>query len=113
MGRLGPDLDSNGNPISNTGTQSAENNSYQVLNADPHWSPQVNDAWLQGGIDAKREFTVTSHPDWTNFRSGVKFDRDGNFSRGNHPKTVFLDEMIKLRDAGYRFKDGKMLPPRE
>ena len=111
MGRLRPDVSPNGQLIPNTGTQAAADNDYQTLGSNS-WSPQVNNAWVQGGTDARREFTVTSHTEWSNLRSDPKFDVNLNFlGRGDHPKTIFTRELLQLRDAGYKLVDGEMVPP--
>jgi hypothetical protein len=38
--------------------------------SDPDWTINVNDAWIQGGIDANKPFYLGSNPSLSNFRSG-------------------------------------------
>lgn len=73
------------------------------------WSPSVNDAFLQGGIDANKPFYLGSNADISNYRAAWNA-LEGN--RGSHPQTVFFREMKQLRDAGYRLKGDYMLPPK-
>ncbi|MEJ2019691.1 MAG: hypothetical protein P8X51_15840, partial [Maritimibacter sp.] len=88
-------------------TEAGEQLGMQRLNTDA-WSPQVNDAWVQGGIDANKTFYLGSKPDISNFRAA--WDAlEAN--RGNHPATVFFREMKQLRDAGYRLEGDYMVPP--
>lgn len=63
------------------------------------WTPSINDAFVQGGIDAGKPFYLGSNPDISNYRAAWNA-LEGN--RGDHPETVFLREMKQLRDAGYR-----------
>src|SRR5690606_598501 len=78
------------------------------LNSD-NWSPNVNDAFVQGGIDAGKPFYLGSSPDISNYRAAWNA-LEGN--RGSHPQTVFFREMKQLRDAGYRLEGDYMLPPK-
>ena len=73
-----------------------------------NWTENVNDAFVQGGIDAGKPFYLGSRPDISNYRSAWNA-LEGN--RGSHPQTVFLREMKQLRDAGYRLEGDYMLPP--
>ena len=73
----------------------------QRLNASP-WSPEVNDAWVQGAIDARRSFYLGSEVNIRNLRSGDPL----------YPRTIYMRELQQLRSAGY-YRDGNvMLPPR-
>ncbi|MEX1827162.1 hemagglutinin repeat-containing protein [Luteibacter sp. CQ10] len=67
----------------------------------PNWSVNVNDAWIQGGIDSGKTFYLGT---------GISI---GNLRSGNieYPTTVYFRELLQLRDAGY-FKQGDyLLPP--
>ena len=75
----------------------------------PLQSPNVNDAFVQGGIDAGKPFYLGSSPDISNYRAAWNA-LEGN--RGSHPQTVFFREMKQLRDAGYRLEGDYMLPPK-
>jgi len=77
------------------------------LNSDG-WTVNVNDAFVQGGIDAGKPFYLGSSPDIANYRAA--WDAVTS-SRGTHPETVFFREMKQLRDAGYRLEGNYMLPP--
>lgn len=73
--------------------------------------PGVNDAFIKGGIDAKKSFYLGSNPDISNYRAAGIFDASGNFlGRGDFPETVFFHEMRQLRDAGYRLQGDYMVP---
>ncbi|ODS23908.1 hypothetical protein AB835_06670 [Candidatus Endobugula sertula] len=74
-----------------------------------NWSENVNDAFVQGGIDAGKPFYLGSSPDISNYRAAWNA-LEGN--RGNHPQTVFFREMKQLRDAGYRLEGDYMVPPK-
>ena len=75
----------------------------QRLN-NPDWSVSVNDAWVQGGIDAKKKFYLGSNPD-------TKSLRRQSYPHGSYPTTVFFRELKQLRDAGYRRVGDYMVPP--
>lgn len=68
---------------------------------DPDWTINVNDAWVQGGINARKPFYLGSEISFKNLRSG-----DPVF-----PKTVFFRELSQLRDAGYVRQGDSMVPP--
>ncbi|MDB4020374.1 hypothetical protein N9491_07170, partial [Planktomarina temperata] len=72
------------------------------------WTPNVNDLFVQGGIDAGKPFYLGSNPDISNYRAAWNA-LEGN--RGNYPQTIFFREMKQLRDAGYRLVGDNMLPP--
>jgi RHS repeat-associated protein len=72
---------------------------YNVLDSN-RWSPGVNKAWVQGGIDAKQNFKLVSPQ---NSETLWDFDR-------NCPK-VFQDELDMLRAADYYEWDGWMIHP--
>jgi hypothetical protein len=67
----------------------------------PNWTPRVNDAWVQGGIDAGKPFYLGSNISIGNLRSG-----DRQF-----PTTIFFRELRQLRDAAYHREEVWMLPP--
>lgn len=68
---------------------------------DPDWTPKVNDAWMQGGIDAKKPFYLGSNPTMKNLRS----------NNPQYPTTVFFRELKQLRAAGYTRQGDWMMPP--
>lgn len=68
---------------------------------DPDWSTNVNDAWVQGGIDANKPFYLGSEISFKTLRSGDPI----------YPKTIFFRELSQLRDAGYYRQGDWMLPP--
>jgi YD repeat-containing protein len=69
---------------------------------EPNWTINVNDAWIQGGIDAQHPFYLGSPIKMSTLRSG-----DPIF-----PTTVYFRELQQLRAAGY-YREGEfMLPPR-
>ncbi|WMT01169.1 hypothetical protein RDV84_14305 [Lysobacter yananisis] len=72
----------------------------QRLNA-PAWNPQINDAWVQGGIDASRKFYLASPIRFNTLRSGDPL----------YPTTVFMRELKMLRGAGYSRQGDYMIPP--
>jgi hypothetical protein len=65
------------------------------------WSPSVNDAFIQGGIDAGRPFYLGSNVEIGNLRS----------NNPTYPTTVFFRELRQLRDAGYVRVGDYMVPP--
>jgi hypothetical protein len=69
---------------------------------DPDWTINVNDAWIQGGIDAQKPFYLGSNISISNLRSGNPI----------HPKTVFFRELEQLRAAGYQKQGNWMMPPK-
>lgn len=69
---------------------------------EPDWTINVNDAWIQGGIDAGKPFYLGSNISPNNLRSG----------NPTYPFTVFFRELKQLRDAGYYRQGNMMLPPR-
>ncbi|MFH1260125.1 MAG: hypothetical protein ABII74_10035 [Elusimicrobiota bacterium] len=73
---------------------------HQVLNTKM-WSPEINDTWIQGGIDRKAEFYLASPQTTENLWS---FER-------NREK-IFQRELRQLKDSGYRQVGDKMLPPK-
>jgi RHS repeat-associated protein len=69
---------------------------------DPNWSPNVNDAWMQGGIDARKPFYLGSEPSDAN-----RYNAPGS----EHPTTVFHRELGQLENAGYNRTGDYMTPP--
>ncbi len=67
-----------------------------------NWSLNVNDAWVQGGIDANKPFYLGSNISIGNLRSD-----DPRF-----PTTVFMRELKQLREAGYTRVGDYMMPPK-
>ena len=75
-------------------TIAAEGRGFQRLGVPNNvWEQKVNDAWVQGGIDAGRPFYVGSHPEIKNFRADADFENGVFVGRGDHPETVFFKEM--------------------
>jgi phage-related tail fiber protein len=68
---------------------------------EPDWTINVNDAWVNGGIDARQPFYLGSPITIGNLRSG----------NATFPTTVYFRELTQLRDAGYYRQGGYMLPP--
>jgi hypothetical protein len=69
---------------------------------EPDWTINVNDAWIQGGIDAGKPFYLGSNITPGNLRSG----------NPTYPYTVFFRELKQLRDAGYYREGNMMMPPK-
>ena len=71
----------------------------QRLNS-PNWSPEVNDAWIKGGIDAGKPFHLLSDPR----------DLANLYNPAGHPRreTIFKRELDQLKHAGYKKKGGCM-----
>ncbi len=72
------------------------------------WTPSINEAFIQGGIDAKKPFYLGSSPQISNYRHAWDILER---RRVPYPNTVFFTEMKQLRDAGYRLIGDYMLPP--
>jgi hypothetical protein len=68
---------------------------------EPTWSINVNDAWIQGGIDGGKPFYLGSNISIGNLRSGNPM----------YPKTVFFRELEQLKAAGYIKQGDWMYPP--
>ncbi len=66
------------------------------------WTPAVNDAWIQGGIDRGATFYLGSNPGGANFN---------NPPGSTHPNTVFKREYDQLLAAGYTKHGNEMWPP--
>ena len=69
---------------------------------DPGWTPNVNDAWVQGGIDAKKKYYLGSNPNDSNLYNPPGSD---------YPTTVFHREIEQLKKAGYTQVGNYMVPP--
>jgi RHS repeat-associated protein len=84
-------------------TAAAEQIGMRRLN-NPNWTPAVNDAWVQGGIDRGAPFYLAS-PDIPANRVNPPGSR--------FPNTVFDRELNQLQAAGYRKSacGTWMLPP--
>ncbi len=70
-------------------TEAGEDLGFQCLDTDV-WSLEVNDAWVQGGIDARRNFYLGSPETADNLWDAV-----------NNRPTVMAREIQQLRKAGY------------
>lgn len=68
------------------------------------WSPTVNDAWVQGGIDRNAPFYMGSP---------ASHDNLYNPPGSTHPTTVYHRELTQLQNAGYTPSScgNWMLPP--
>ena len=75
---------------------------FQKLTSDV-WSLGVNDAWVQGGIDAKKHFYLGSP-------IKVKNLRTTEWPHDEYGTTVFMRELKQLRGAGY-VKNGDYMMP--
>ena len=77
----------------------APEQTFHRLNVNPgkDWSPEVNDAWLQGVIDAGRPVKLVSP---------VKKATLKNPPGERHPYTVFRRELHQLKNAGYTIRSG-------
>jgi hypothetical protein len=64
------------------------------------WSKEVNDAWIQGGIDRKASFYLASDPSPENL-----------VNKTRKAPTVFLRELQQLENAGYHRAGNYMIPP--
>jgi filamentous hemagglutinin len=69
---------------------------------EPDWTINVNDAWIQGGIDAQRPFYLGTPIKIGGLRSGDPI----------YPTTVYFRELQQLRAAGYYREGDLMLPPK-
>ncbi|MFD0861154.1 DUF6531 domain-containing protein [Sungkyunkwania multivorans] len=74
---------------------------YHVLNSN-RWSPGVNKAWIQAGIDKGASFQLVS-PQIEKYLVVQKGARKGM-------PTVFADELAQLKKAGYVQKGNFMVP---
>lgn len=75
---------------------------YQRLHLEKGWTPAVNDAWVQGGIDGNKSFLMVSDPSVNRVNPpGSKFKY-----------TVFDRELKQLEAAGYKPKGMTMNPPK-
>ncbi|MDE1465723.1 hypothetical protein [Spartinivicinus poritis] len=81
-------------------TAAREKLGFRRLN-DSDWTINVNDAWIQGGIDARKKFYLGSNIDFKNLRT----------DNPKYPTTVFFRELKQLRDAGYKKVGNYMVPP--
>jgi RHS repeat-associated protein len=79
-------------------TEAAEKIGMRRLNTKG-WTPAVNDAWMQGGIDAKKDFYLASKPIAAN-----RINPPGS----RFPTTVFDRELKQLAAAGYKQKGNLM-----
>lgn len=66
------------------------------------WTPAVNDAWIQGGIDRGATFFLGNNP------VGGSFN---NQPGAAHPTTIFKREFDQLLAAGYVQRGYEMWPP--
>jgi RHS repeat-associated protein len=72
---------------------------YNVLKSD-RWSPGVNKAWVQGGIDSKKTFKIVSPQ-----------TKPYLWDKKNKRPRVFDDELKQLRRAGYVEINNHMVHP--
>ncbi|THU38462.1 type IV secretion protein Rhs [Niastella caeni] len=82
-------------------TEAAEQIGMRRLNTKG-WTPAVNDAWVQGGIDANKTFYLAS--------DNVDANRT-NPPGSKFPKTVFDRELNQLDAAKYKQDGNYMKPP--
>jgi len=69
---------------------------------EPDWTINVNDAWIQGGVDAQQPFYLGSPIKIGNLRSGNPI----------YPTTVYFRKLQQLRAAGHYREGDLMLPPK-
>ena len=81
-------------------TEAAEKIGMRRLNTSG-WTPAVNDAWMQGGIDANKTFHLASD----NIPANRLTPPGSRF-----PTTVFDRELLQLEAAGYSQHGNKMKP---
>ncbi|MBT9315957.1 peroxidase family protein [Leptothoe spongobia] len=67
------------------------------------WTPEVNDAWLQGVIDARRPFQLASPIKKTTLKNPP--DDESGFKY-----TVYRRELKQLKKAGYTIRNGWAIP---
>jgi RHS repeat-associated protein len=80
---------------------------YHVLDIHPQqWNLNVNDAWVQAGIDTRTQFKMATETGFTNLTRRVQ-QADGSF---RHEPSIYLRELKQLRDAGYSGRGGIMVP---
>lgn len=71
------------------------------------WDLDVNDAWIQAGIDTRTTFKMATDINFKNLTRRVQ-QADGTF---RHEPAVYLRELKQLRDAGYTRQGNLMVPP--
>jgi RHS repeat-associated protein len=76
----------------------------QILDMPPDrtWTPNVNDSWVQGGIDRGANFNMESPPTPAN-----RYNPPGS----RYPETVYGRELSQLEGQGYTPSGGQMVPP--
>lgn len=67
-----------------------------------NWTPQVNDAWVKGAIDARRPLKLV-----TPVRRSSLYNPPG----ADYPTTIYLRELRQLKAAGYTIRNGWAIPP--
>ncbi|MBK8869645.1 MAG: hypothetical protein IPN19_01020 [Elusimicrobia bacterium] len=72
---------------------------HRILNIEKGWTPEVNDAWIQGGIDRQAKFYLVSPQNSVTLRNASG-------------ESMFARELRQLRTAGYRQVGDFMLPPK-
>ncbi|MEJ2611220.1 MAG: hypothetical protein P8179_14345 [Candidatus Thiodiazotropha sp.] len=77
---------------------------FQRLNSNV-WSPQVNDAWVQGGIDSRKKFYLGSPTTVNNLRT-QSYPYHSDF-----PHTVTYRELKQLQNSGYTRVGNYLVPP--
>jgi RHS repeat-associated protein len=79
-----------------------------VLDVHPsQWDLNVNDAWVQAGIDTQTPFKMATDTKFSSLTRRVQ-QADGTF---RHEPSVYLRELKQVRDAGYIRQGNMMLPP--
>jgi RHS repeat-associated protein len=76
----------------------------QILDMPPDrtWTPNVNDSWVQGGIDRGANFNMESPPTPAN-----RYNPPGS----RYPETVYGRELSQLEGQGYTPSGGQMVAP--
>ncbi|MBL0059057.1 MAG: hypothetical protein IPP35_08100 [Elusimicrobia bacterium] len=72
---------------------------HRVLNLRKGWTPEVNDAWIQGGIDRRARFYLASP------QTSVTLTN-------SFGESMFARELRRLRVAGYRQNGDYLVPSR-
>src|SRR5215471_10826719 len=85
-------------------TEAAQAAGRQILDMPPDrtWTPNVNDSWVQGGVDRGANFNLESPPTPAN-----RVNPPGS----RYPETVFGRELNQLEGEGYTQSGGQMVPP--
>ncbi len=73
---------------------------------NPNWTVNVNDAWIQGGIDAKKHFYLGSESSVAHLRAQAWPHHP------QYPYTVKYRELKQLNAVGYTRSGDYLMPPK-